>query len=236
MAASASHWSDDEIVVLLKDGIIPPHWDPFNNKISYSLLDKLFQCCFVVEGRNDDLIKNALVNLDTNIILPSNINNLKKKVSRFVSRSVNDQHAIVEILYDNSYSEFVGSECNKLGITKSFLEQLMKLGDNGDDNNNGCISTETFQSPFSSGVLFTNGIVLELLMFKERSNFTWLEFKKWLCFFCDKDFDDTDRIRKSVGSKLFRIHSMFQLKKKRKSIKKISKKHKKEEKKDIFIF
>ena len=84
MAASASHWSDDEIVVLLKDGIIPPHWDPFNNKISYSLLDKLFQCCFVVEGRNDDLIKNALVNLDGNIILPSNINNLKKKVSRFV--------------------------------------------------------------------------------------------------------------------------------------------------------
>ena len=38
-------------------------------------------------------------------------------------------------------------------------------------DDNGGISTETFHSHFSSGVLFTS--VLESLMFKERSNFIW---------------------------------------------------------------
>jgi len=139
-------------------------------------LNELIEYSFKVDGRQKDLILAVLKVLDSSVVLPSKIFNLKKKVSKFLSKPLNKKTDVVDVLYCSSSAgatssnhDIVGDYCQsyEFPITSVMLENI--------SYNSNEVVTSSYQ--------LNVGSVLEIFRYKKKNNHSLSTFKTWLFLF-----------------------------------------------------
>ena len=144
-------WKEADILLLLSDCMVPSGWEPENFPLTYSFLDYLFKNCENVPGKQDDLMKNALLSLyGTRLTLPSTFKNVKRKVLKFLSKTTNNSSSIFSEFYDQENVTYLGENCNKIKLISTELAEILS-------------GKSTFKIP---GVV-SNGVILELMKYKK---------------------------------------------------------------------
>ena len=163
-------WDEIDLVKLVAANVKPRWWmDDF--RICYNLLNEVFDCASRCEGSQEKTSRAALLTLDASLTLPSYMKNLKRTARNNVLKK---PHTIVTELYKEN-QEFVGPECERNGITRSVLNDILKEDseESSVDSNAPCISTAEKNVP---KVILKNRLVLELEVFRSKMNKTWKEF------------------------------------------------------------
>ena len=89
------HWKETDISLLLSDCVIPSNWEPDMFPVTYFFLNKLFNNCENIPGKQDLLIKNALLSLyGSRLTLTLTFKNVKRKVLKFLSNTSNNSNTI----------------------------------------------------------------------------------------------------------------------------------------------
>lgn len=57
------------LILLLEKGIVSGWWDRGAHKITYFIISQLFEYILEVVGKKEDTVKNALLSLDSQIII-----------------------------------------------------------------------------------------------------------------------------------------------------------------------
>jgi len=81
---------------------------------------------YKVDGRQEDLMSAVLKILDSSVVLPSKIFNLKKRVSKFLSKPLNKSSDVVHFLYCSDDRNILGDYCQSFEdpITSYMLEKI----------------------------------------------------------------------------------------------------------------
>lgn len=100
--------------------------------------------------------------------LPSSFKNVKRKVDKFLKKSLNDRFSVCTDFYDDKDQSFVGNLCSKFNITKHDLENIISS------------TTSTFELP--ELFFLSNGIALELFMFVNKLKLNVKDLKTLFVF------------------------------------------------------
>ena len=101
---------------------VKPRWWMDDFRICYNLLNEVFDCASRCEGSQEKTSRAALLTLDASLTLPSYMKNLKRTARNNVLKK---PHTVVTELYKEN-QEFVGPECERNGITRSVLNDILK--------------------------------------------------------------------------------------------------------------
>ena len=160
-------WTNADYRKLILDNSAPSWWKSNENKITYNLFSCLHDICLEEDGKIEDLMRSALLSLDKSSSLPSKISNLKKSVDRFLKKESSNPFDTLNALYQGRKNNFIGKSCSFiLNIDKDVLD-------------NSLLNDSNPLSKFSDKFL-TNGIVIELVVFKNNNAYSIEYFKTWL--------------------------------------------------------
>ena len=127
-------------------------------------------------GVDQATIKNSLLALDPDLILPNKFANLKKKIRNQLRKKNFNSQQVAEFLYNREILNYVGEYCDKFGITQSLLAKF----DSGASDLH-----------FQKLEVLTIGVVLELFKFKNVNSYSSVQFKNWLfCLVTNNDVDN----------------------------------------------
>ena len=160
-------WDEIDLVKLVAENVKPKWWmDDF--RICYNLLNEIFDCASRCEGSQEQTSRAALLTLEASVTLPSYMKNLRRTARNNVSKKC---HAVVAELYKENDQEFVGSECLRNGITRSVLNDILKLNLEKDSEESSSAAEKKIPS-----LILNNRLVLELDEFRNKMKKSWKEF------------------------------------------------------------
>ena len=145
----------------------------------------------------------TLLTLDARLTLPSYMKNLKRTVGNNVSKK---PHSVVAELYKGNNQEFVGSECHKNGITRSVLNNILKMSCENKSEiekaSSSLASNVTHVSAVGKNIpclILSNRLVLELDEVRNKMRKSWKEFLAWvLAISLSKPNIEEKSLRKAV--------------------------------------
>ena len=129
--------------------------------------------------------------------------NLKRTVGNNVSKK---PHSVVAELYKGNNQEFVGSECQKNGITRSVLNNILKMSCENKSEiekaSSSLASNVTHVSAVGKNIpclILSNRLVLELDEVRNKMRKSWKEFLAWvLAISLSKPNIEEKSLRKAV--------------------------------------
>ena len=175
MEGSSKTFSHEDKVKMLTTCCIPEWWDKELHFIKYEFLGDIYDISENI-GVDQATIKNSLLALDPDLILPNKFANLKKKIRNQLRKKNFNSQQVAAFLYNREILNYVGEYCDKFGITRSLLAKF----DSGASDLH-----------FQKLKVLTIGVVLELFKFKNVNSYSSVQFKNWLfCLVTNNDVDN----------------------------------------------
>ena len=137
---------DDELITFQK------------TPITYNMYDQLLDIIAEKGINRKNAITTLLPKIDNDIVLPSNIQNLKCKVRKHLSAK-KQKDEIIAVLYPTDDPNKISDYCSSAGITKDILHSTKPIS--------------------IASVYLTNLLIYDLEKYRQNNSFSWSDALQW---------------------------------------------------------